>query len=205
MAIEPKPPIQYRQPSEFGLTPETQGMDLNAAFDNLVQKASGVTEEMLAGELPEDVRAVIEQASAEQAIQAGLGQTSQASRNLTLRDIGRTSLEVQQQGISNAAALTQLVEAKREFNQTYKLNVAAFMDTARRTDLTERQLEQQREMFNAEQTLAVNQLIAEMAMFGADLQFRYTATELKGDSAFAEGPMEDIAAIIADLQSLIST
>ena len=72
------------------------------------------------GEIPEDLRAQVEQSSAERSLQSGIG-LGQAGRNLTARDIGRTSVDLAQQGIENIAALSaqqfQFDSLKEEMRQ----------------------------------------------------------------------------------------
>lgn len=112
--------------------------------DDIIQETLGeafeVSREMLTGELPEDVREQIERTTAEKAVQGGLG-IGQAARGLTARDIGRTSLDIIQQGLGNVAALTTLQqkydvlkEEMRQFDDEY---VRQFRETDISTERTQ--------------------------------------------------------------------
>jgi hypothetical protein len=61
----------------------------------------------LRGEIPTDVAQQIGRTSAAQGFNLGV-QGSQLGRNLTARDLGLTSLQIQQQGLQNMAGLAQL-------------------------------------------------------------------------------------------------
>lgn len=61
----------------------------------------------LRGEIPADVAQQVGRSSAAQGFNLGI-QGSQLGRNLTARDLGLTSLQIQQQGLQNMAGLAQL-------------------------------------------------------------------------------------------------
>jgi len=69
----------------------TDAMSIQALENNMA---------LLRGEIPPDVRAQIERENAETATY--LGVRGQASNNLTARDLGLTSLELQEKGLANA-------------------------------------------------------------------------------------------------------
>lgn len=62
----------------------------------------------LRGEIPADVAQQVGRSSAAQGFNLGI-QGSQLGRNLTARDLGLTSLQIQQQGLQNMAGLAQLI------------------------------------------------------------------------------------------------
>jgi hypothetical protein len=70
-------------------------------LDSLQAGASASLNSMVRGELPPDVAALIERKSAESAVSGGFS-GSGFHRNLTARDLGLTSLQLTQQGLSSA-------------------------------------------------------------------------------------------------------
>lgn len=64
----------------------------------------------LRGEINPDVAAAIQRNSAGRALQGGFGGGSMLGRNLTARDFGLTSMQLQQQGFSNALQLGGMAE-----------------------------------------------------------------------------------------------
>lgn len=197
--------IEIRKPEEVGLTmssDEYQGLDLNATFDEMISGQQEIANRLMAGEIPEDVLQQIETVTAEQSLSRGLGLGS-AARNLTARDLGLTSLSLMEKGTTMADQISRVVEAKREFNKENDLAIQKHLEVMRQTDLGIAALEEQRREFNASQTMRVNELITSLGMFGAELQFNYTATKLEGNSAYAAASLQDIAAIITDLRNLL--
>lgn len=74
--------------------------------DKILGKASENTYSLLRGQIPEDVQQSIGRTTAAKAFSGGYG-GSGAARNLTLRDLGLTSFQATQQGLSNAAMWLQ--------------------------------------------------------------------------------------------------
>lgn len=74
--------------------------------DKILGKASENTYSLLRGELPDDVESSVNRSSAAKAFSGGYG-GSGAAKNLTLRDLGLTSFQATQQGLSNAAMWLQ--------------------------------------------------------------------------------------------------
>lgn len=81
----------------------------------LRQQTSGLISQMLAGELPKDVEEYIKRKSAAQAISSGTA-GSEFARNRTLRDLGLTSLQMQQQGLPAAQRWIEQANAAPTFN-----------------------------------------------------------------------------------------
>jgi hypothetical protein len=75
-------------------------------YQNLVQGVTGDISSMVSGQLPADVRAQIQQSTAASAVAGGYGGSGMAG-NLTARDLGLTSLNLTQQGISSAQSWMQ--------------------------------------------------------------------------------------------------
>lgn len=116
-------------------------LDDDPLFGDLVTTAR----EFLSGQLPADVEREIRRSSAERSVQGGYAGT-QLSRNLTLRDIGKTSLEMKDRGATLGAAVSELGlrrdvagrelelqtgqfnEAIRQFNDQFALSLRAADD-----------------------------------------------------------------------------
>jgi len=81
-----------------------------AGFD-LLEKAGGVAEKFMAGEIPEDVSKRVQELAAMKSLKSGLG-LGQAGFNLTARDLGLTTIDVMERG---AQLGTQISQAKLQF------------------------------------------------------------------------------------------
>lgn len=93
--------------STTGISELTQRNNkLNTMFDTLTGQVSNVTGSLLNGSIPEDVQAQVRQLASENAGIKGLG-FGQGGRALGVRDLGLTSLQLQQQGLSSALQLQQ--------------------------------------------------------------------------------------------------
>lgn len=97
---------QAYQQMIFGTSPSLQG-NLNQFGTN--------TSSLLQGQIPQDVQAQIQNSSAYQALSGGYGGSGMAHA-LTARDLGTTSLQLQQQGASNLSQQQQLAQALNPSN-----------------------------------------------------------------------------------------
>jgi hypothetical protein len=70
-------------------------------YDDIVAHVSGNISDLTSGKIPSDVSQRVQQSTAEEAVAGGYGGTG-ASRNLTARDLGLTSLNLMQTGTSMA-------------------------------------------------------------------------------------------------------
>lgn len=83
-----------------------------------LQKAQGIVNSQLSGEVPPDVAAAVQRRAAAQSLLGGFGGGSGIGRNLSLRDFGLTSLGVQQQGLANFSSLASLAPRPQAFDVT---------------------------------------------------------------------------------------
>ena len=110
-------------------TAQHDSIEMTEAFrENILPKAMEAADEMssqaldmvnaqLRGEIPDDVAAQLRRQAAE--ISQQIGVRGQAAQYLTARDLGRTSMDIQQQGLANApAALGLGSQAYSTFAQT---------------------------------------------------------------------------------------
>jgi hypothetical protein len=191
--------------SQFGLTPfsgETGSglVDLNKMFDELAVGAGKVVQDQLAGKVPEDVQKQLRIMRAESSLGFGLGAGSQASKNVEARDLGLTSLQIQQQGVAGAQALAGLVESKRQYNKNYELNISQHMQDVRRTDLSATELMESSRRFNKQQELMAAELSASVLTSYHSLMGEY-ATPEKAES-FTSSLSDDMRGILAKIKSL---
>jgi hypothetical protein len=91
---------QFRQSLEAGL-PGTLGA---------TTQVSSLVNQLLSGVIPSDVQTQVQRTAAERAAAVGAPATSEFARMLEARDIGTTSLGLQQQGVSYTPGLMQLSE-----------------------------------------------------------------------------------------------
>lgn len=87
-------------------------------YDQIASKASSNILDELSGKLPADVLATIQSSDASKALAGGFGGSGLAS-NLTARDLGLTSLNLTQQGLSSAESWTSMMDrmfAPGQFN-----------------------------------------------------------------------------------------
>lgn len=79
-------------------------------FSSLIKKGTENSMALLSGEIPKDVQDQIYRSSAFQSLQGGF-QGSGMSKSLTARDLGRTSLDLQQAGANSAQQWAKLAES----------------------------------------------------------------------------------------------
>ena len=111
------------------LAPSGNNIDFtnaNSAANNpgadLLKQAEGVASQQLTGAIPEDVQAEVMRISAENSIQSGLG-TGQAARNITTRDLGLTSLDIQKQGQTAASDIAKIHTQRQQQNQDFLIGL----------------------------------------------------------------------------------
>lgn len=79
-------------------------------YTSIKGDVSGNIESMLKGEIPSDVSSAVQRADAARSLGGGYGGTG-AARNLTTRDLGLTSLDLTQKGISSAQSWLQTMNS----------------------------------------------------------------------------------------------
>ena len=79
-------------------------------YDNIVNQSSKVIQSGLKGELPQDVVDQIKRTTAERSLSGGFS-GSGASRNLTARDLGRTSLDLTYKALDQGSNFTRTQRA----------------------------------------------------------------------------------------------
>ena len=199
MAID----VEYKEPEEFGLTQFGNSNDeILGDYDQVLKSAVQTAGELTSGKIPQDVQDQVSQIAAEKSLKQGIGMGS-AARNMELRDMGLTSMQATQAGLQATEGIGRLVETRREFDKSYDLNISTFQNQVRGLDLNQEELNLEKDMFNAKQTLLVNKMLTDMAMFSADLVYKYTAGPLEGDTSYAEPSVDSLEQMMRDLEALL--
>ena len=114
-----------------------------------IDKLSAANASMLKGEIPADVSAAVRRAASESSISGGVFGT--AARNLSARDLGKTSADIRQQGIANEsgfnearASLASAHENMRQYSLTRAATLQELEIKASQSNMTAVDLERQR-------------------------------------------------------------
>ena len=106
-------------------------------YDQMVQQASKNIGAALKGELPVDVQAQIQRSTAGRALAGGFGGASGFGRALTARDLGLTSLQLQNQGLAQAQ---NFIQQQRAYGMTQPFSVSSmFITPAQRVGVLQQQ------------------------------------------------------------------
>lgn len=95
-------------------------------YDQMVQQAGQNIGAALKGELPADVQAQIQRSTAGRALTGGFGASSGFGRALTARDLGLTSLQLQNQGLAQAQ---NFIQQQRAFGMVQPFSVSSMFIT----------------------------------------------------------------------------
>ena len=189
------------QLNKYVLRDDTTGMQPTVAVDKILSaenvfdaQVTGLeksalqiadsAQSLLKGELPADVAAQIRQQSSEAALRFGLG-TDQAAAALTARDLGLTSMQLQQEGVSRmtqAAAMREssakLAQSRAEFGRQYNLALDDFQTKVRTLNLQGLALEQDRQQFNAKQNMTILSFMVDLLGKQQELGYRYASSDM---------------------------
>ena len=173
--------------------PEIASLENQEAQYASSDKLLGDAEDMLAelrkkneswmrGEVAPDVQEGLRSSAALSARSSGLT-GSQAARNLRAKDLGLTSMQIQESGMQREAQLSELSKGLagiREQRAQYLTSLqensrqfgASLADQVMRTQLAHRELMLKQDAFNAEQNLKLVELITQsnLSMFGLQVQ-----------------------------------
>lgn len=197
-----------RLASEYGVSSISESTDESTVgrekqIDADVESLRGYANQLLSGELPDDVSEAVRKATAAGALARGISSGSQLTRNLTAKDLGLTSLDLQSKGAEVLGSVTEFQESRQQYRETYKLSMAELSDTIRNTDLTEAELAEAKYEFKNKMVLALNEQILDLTKFREDLQFNYASTELEGDADDAAGPLSTIDSLLDQLDDTL--
>lgn len=198
---DPISTLPYRDPADLGLPNLTENLQSSmSATDNVLNSLDEAITAMdkansarLQGQIPDDVVQQVRMASAESASSRGLGVDSPAARNLVARDLGLTSLDIQQQGLATQAQVGQLRQNQADLNRLregffaqHQLSVQTAREEARRTDLNREELELRRKITNVESNLNLIKMIGDLTIQRADVQYRMAASDIDSSNVAAD-------------------
>lgn len=139
------------------------------SLEDSINKMSEANASMLKGEIPADVSAAVRRAASESSIAGGLFGSS--SRALSARDLGKTSLDIRQQGIANEQGIAQAkgtlaaaYEGIRNANLTRNMQLAELSIKARTANMEAIDLERQRIATNIEANINIMKMISDMVI-----------------------------------------
>jgi hypothetical protein len=119
-------------------------------YDQLISQASSNIGSALKGEISSDVQSQIQRSSAGRALSGGFGAGSGVGRNLSARDFGLTSMQVQNQGLAQAQ---NFIQQQRTMGMAQPFSVSSmFITPTQRINLSlqENQFQYQRDMAAAQ-------------------------------------------------------
>ena len=158
------------------------GEKLSAMSDS-IDRISAANASLLKGEIPADVASAVRRAASESSIVGGIFGSS--ARNLSARDLGKTSVDIKQQGISNESALLQSrnelaasYEAIRQYNLTRNTALANLSLESRKLNLSAIEQERMRIATNIDANIKILGYIAEMAIQQQNIAASAAANEI---------------------------
>lgn len=170
------------------------------ALSSMVSEMKTANESRMKGQISGDVADQIRINAAEVSGASGIGVDSPAARALTARDLGLTSMDIQERGLATAGQIAgiqseivklsenryqfteQLAQSQRAFREQSRQFGATLEQDAIRIQLAYKELVMRQEMFNAEQNLRLVSLVSQLVTSQAQLQVQAASAEV-GDEA----------------------
>lgn len=169
--------LSANMPKSLSVSPAQQAGNeaSETAFNDLMKQMSTVAGSQLKGEIPADVEAQVRMQAAEKGLFNGLGANGPANRALTARDLGLTSMQIQQQGQQAGQALAGLAESRRQFNVSSEQTYKSYLEDVRRGDLTAADLSERSRQYNTSQRLAATEMMVNILDSYNKLSYSYSA------------------------------
>jgi hypothetical protein len=148
-ALEPATKLAEKTTAAEQSLLETQLRRAIPGYDQIVQQASKNIGAALSGELSPEVSAQVQRSTAGRALSGGFGAGSGFGRSLTARDLGLTSMQLQNQGLAQAQ---NFIQQQRAFGMAQPFSVSSmFITPAQRIGAIQ---EQQARMYGRDLTAA---------------------------------------------------
>jgi hypothetical protein len=148
-ALEPATKLAEKTTSAEQSLLETQLRRAIPGYDQIVQQAGQNIGAALRGELSPEVSAQVQRSTAGRALSGGFGAGSGFGRSLTARDLGLTSMQIQNQGLAQAQ---NFIQQQRTFGMAQPFSVSSmFITPAQRIGAIQ---EQQSRMYGRDLTAA---------------------------------------------------
>jgi len=177
----------------------------SAAVDGLLNKAESAYDSInmanaasLRGEVSDDVWAQIEQQTAESGALQGFGVGSMTGKK-TARDLGLTSMQIQQQGIQTQAALGsaytglgQARETMRQYDSAFQQSSEKLRQSARQQALAGTVASLEYSQFRSSLTNEINTMITDLTQFGVQTQAALVANGNEDEYGDMHGRIENL-------------
>ena len=148
--------------------------------ESILKDLAAKNESWMRGEVPADVQERLRENAALSARAGGLS-GSQAARNLQARDLGLTSMQIQESGMQRAAGISELQKGLAGIREQRAQYLASLQENSRqfganladqvmRTQLAHRELMLKQDAFNAAQNLKLVELITQSSLGFMQLQ-----------------------------------
>jgi len=148
-ALEPAAKLAEKTTSAEQSLLETQLRRAIPGYDQIVQQAGQNIGAALRGELSPEVSAQVQRSTAGRALSGGFGAGSGFGRSLTARDLGLTSMQIQNQGLAQAQ---NFIQQQRTFGMAQPFSVSSmFITPSQRIGALQ---EQQSRMYGRDLTAA---------------------------------------------------
>lgn len=181
---------------------QSEADQLNTAFDTLVGQSQQPVAQLMAGQIPADVQAQVRQLAAQNSMSRGL--FGQSARALVARDLGLTSMQLQQTGLTAANALAQTAGTRANQLQNNSLTLGGLQDTQARTDIAAAQLRDESRRANVNAALSGAQLMGQTLQDMHQIAYGYATAENANEEQ-ATDLGNDFSKFITSLRSLLGT
>jgi len=142
-------------------------MDALSKMEDSINRMSEANASLLKGEIPADVSSAVRRAAAESSMAGGVFGSS--ARNLSARDLGKTSFDIQQTGFANEQAiqsgydaLGKAKESIREYSLNRESTLQELQVKARQVNMSGIDLERSRIATNIDSNLKILDMMTNM-------------------------------------------
>ena len=201
--VSEMPGMQFIPMEDLDKPGQIVGQKLGALEDS-VNRLAQANASMLKGEIPADVSASVRRAASESSMAGGL--FGAGARNLSARDLGKTSLDIKQQGIANEQAIVEArsgiataYEDIRQFNSTRNSQIAELTINAKKQNLDAIDVERQRIATNISANVEIMKTIGDLVS-----SQQTVAANLAGDDIDTTNTISAFDNIINQLSSKLS-
>ena len=163
----------------------------------------------LRGEIPDDVMQQMKQRTAESGLMQGFGVGAMTGKK-TARDLGLTSLQIQQKGQQTQMAVSQAydtlgksMEVMREFDSSFAQNAERLAQSQQQLNLGGVAAGLEYSQYRATLTNDINTKIMDLTQFRETLISSYTQDD-KADSASLTGSITQIDELLGQFESVLA-
>jgi len=179
----------------------SKGME---SLEDSIRRMSEANASLLKGEIPADVSAAVRRAAAESSVTGGIFGSS--SRNLSARDLGRTSLSIQQAGMENEQQIAEskrtvagAYEQVRQWNKTYDASLRELQIKQQEQNMSAIEIESDRAKFNASQNSKLLEIVANLVS-----NQQQVAAQLSISDVDPSGSIATFNSLIDSMKGMIS-